>query len=273
MKTILAPVDLTGNDSVALDYAIDLANRFKSRLILVNAYHTPNTQAGMLVNVDEHIRREAEKDMEKLADKVRPKLAEGVVLQTDLRKGDIVPILASYAKRQQAELIVMGTKGSSTVEEIFSGSVTNGLIQRGEIPVLAIPVDAVTKMKPLKKIILAVDGEPITGPEVTRSLVHLAKTYDAHVDVFHKVVDDDVDQPEEKQFELYLEDTPHSYHFQLTEEPINKAINEFREDRGGDLLCMIHRERNFLSRIFHGSRVKKEAFHSEVPLLILHDKA
>ena len=273
MKTIIAPVDLIGSNGVALDYAIELANRFKSRLVLINAYHTPNTQAGMLVNVDEHIRREAEQDMEKLADKVRSRIADGVQLETELRRGDAVPALAGYAKRQKADLIVMGTKGSSAVEEIFSGSVTNGLIQRGDVPVLAIPVDAVPEMKPLEKIIFAVDGAPISGPEVTRSLVHLAKIYEAHIDVFHKVEDDDVDQPEEKQFELYLEDVPHSYHFQLTEEPINKAINEFRADRKSDLLCMIHRERNFLSRIFHSSRVKKEAFNSTVPLLILHDKA
>jgi nucleotide-binding universal stress UspA family protein len=273
MKTIIAPVDLTGSNGVAMDYAIDLANRHTARLILVNAYHTPNTQAGMLVNVDEKIRIEAEKDMKKLAAKVRPQLAEGVELTTDLRRGDIVPALTSYAKRKEADLVIMGTKGSSTIEEIFSGSVTNGLIQRGEMPVLAVPVDATTEMKPFKKIVMAVDGDPLSGPEVTRSLVYLAKTYNAHIDIFHKVMDDDIEEPEEKEFDLFLEDVPHSYHFQLTDEPINAAIQEFCEDHDADLLCMIHRERNLLSRIFRGSRVKKETFNSEVPLLILHDKS
>lgn len=271
MNTILAPVDLTGTNGVALDYAIELANRFRARLVLVNAYYTPNPQAGMLVNIDEHIRREAEKDMEKLVAIVRPKLAAGIEMVAELRRGDIVPALITYAKKQQADLIVMGTKGSSTVEEIFSGSVTNGLIQGGRTPVLAIPVDSVKSMYPFKKIVFAVDGEPISEPAVTRALVELAKIFDANVDIFHKVTDPDIDHPEEKELELYLEGIPHSYHFQLTEEPINEAIQAFREDKNGDLLCMVHRERSFLSRVFRSSRVKKEAFQSQVPLLVLHD--
>ena len=57
-----------------------------------------------------------------------------VVEETDTVEKTII----DYAKKNDIDVIVIGTKGMSAVEEYFFGSVANAVIHRAHCPVFAV---------------------------------------------------------------------------------------------------------------------------------------
>ena len=47
-------------------------------------------------------------------------------------------------------------------------------------------------------------------------------------------------------------------------------INELAKERNASLVISLHKKRGFFSRIFHKSTTKYLAWHSRVPVLVLH---
>ena len=161
----------------------------------------------------------------------------------------------------------MGTQGASGLKEIFMGSMTVGVINKSEVPVLAIPSGY--PYQPLKEITLAIDSEILRTSDVVDPLINLANTYSAHISILHvdktkKVVGVDAG------VDIYLSDVNHSYHL-IKDYNINDGIDRFVLKSDSNLLCMVHRKRGFLDKLFHKSVTDKEAFNSPVPLLALHD--
>jgi len=50
-----------------------------------------------------------------------------------------------------------------------------------------------------------------------------------------------------------------------------EGINAFAEEHQVDLIITIPKRHGFFERLFHKSHTKQLAFHSHVPLIILHD--
>jgi hypothetical protein len=135
---------------------------------------------------------------------------------------------------------------------------------------LVIPEDTILKAP--QNICLALDDQDITSAAVVAPFKKLGKAFNAEVSIFHfnkQYTMTNIDPS----IEEYLSGTEFSIHDQYSnEENVNKAINNYVKNEGIDILAMIRRKRSFLASLFHKSITTKEAFHSPVPLLILHDK-
>ncbi len=68
-----------------------------------------------------------------------------------------------------------------------------------------------------------------------------------------------------------LEGIRHSYHFVQNEDTIN-GLNRFVTLKKADMMVIIPRKHNFLDKMIHESNTKKMAFHTKLPLLVLHEK-
>ncbi len=81
-------------------------------------------------------RRQAEQQLERLVKRARAAgaRASGVVIDT----GGIADQIARFAKRQGADLIVMGTHGHGILARAFLGSVAERVISRASCPVMTI---------------------------------------------------------------------------------------------------------------------------------------
>lgn len=272
MQKILVPTDFSKASENALKYAIDLANRFGSTLTLVNTFKVYST-AGMLISVEAHMKDEAARDMLELVKRVEPLLRDdrGARLETQLAHGDAVPTIAKIADKGKYDLIVMGTHGSSAVEEIFSGSVTNGVIKESKVPVLAIPDDFTYRS--ISRVVLALDAGPISGDHVLKGLRELIRAYQPDIRVFHHLESGEEEEKLHPSVSEQLRDVECSVHYAVDADSVNDSINEFVRSEKADLLCLIHRNRNFWQNLFHTSVTSREAFDSPVPLLVLHDKA
>ncbi len=267
MKKLLVPTDFSQNAACALDYAIDIANRFGSHITVINSYHLAST-ATVMVSVESIMKEDAEAEMAALVEQMRPQLKAGAGIEGKVVRGDAVGCISRTAESGQFDLIIMGTQGASGLKEIFSGSTANGVIKNSGVPVLAIP--AGFTFKPFETIIFAVDESGLASPAPMATLLQLAKSYGAKVRVYHKDTGED-DKGIDPTIDMFLESVEHSFHYELENERMHQSLADFAEDYHADLLCMIRRKRSFLERIFHQSATKREVFQIRIPMLVLQD--
>lgn len=140
MKTILLPVDGSENSTRAVQRAIDLSKESgETKLLLVTAY--PPIASGNVKryfspeDIQSFYREEGEKALspaKALLDKA------GVSYEEEVLVGPVAQTIAEYAKKKNADTIIMGTRGLGTVTGMVLGSVTTKVLSLVEIPVLLV---------------------------------------------------------------------------------------------------------------------------------------
>ncbi len=269
MKIIVVPIDFSTASVQALDYAIQIANRFGSAIQLINGIDDA-AATSIYTDVRNMMRTVAERKLQDLIDEKQDALDNDANIQYGIIRGETVNGICDYAKDCKADLIIMGTQGASGLKEIFIGSVAQGVINSAECPVLVIPPETHT-FTPVK-FALTLDEQELSSQAVVQPVKDLVAAFDAKLEVFHYnkgFVMEHVDP----RIDHYLHDVEFSFHEHYADETdIVKVIDQFVKSEGIDVLTMIRRKRSFWDRLFHTSVTSKEVFHSEVPVLILKEK-
>lgn len=93
----------------------------------------------------------------------------GVAGQHVLRSGHAANEILAYAEAIDAQLIVIGARGSSAVQRIMLGSTSESVATHAHCPVLVVrhPDDPVTSLPPFK-VVCAFDGSPAAQAAVSQ---------------------------------------------------------------------------------------------------------
>ncbi len=138
-KKILVPVDGSDNSLKTLDYAAELASAFGSKITLFNVIAPlPSTvQRYVQVNnlVDE-VKAFGRGVLEDAKQKISEKY--NLDIETDLIYGDPANEICSKAKKEQFELIVIGSRGLNEITSIIMGSVSRRVARHAVCPVLVV---------------------------------------------------------------------------------------------------------------------------------------
>lgn len=142
IKTILVPVDGSEHANKAVVLASDLAQKYDARLIALNVLteagsdrvppelrdyerleHVRLTERSVLDSESERILSDAKLQAQ---EKGAPKV------ETVRRSGDAAAIILEVANDQNADLIVMGSRGLGNVKGLLLGSVSHKVAQLSE---------------------------------------------------------------------------------------------------------------------------------------------
>jgi nucleotide-binding universal stress UspA family protein len=272
MKTLLFPTDFSENSFNALRYALRFARVSSSKVIIFNTYEVPHSHAGMLKSIRDIMKNDAEEGLNEVQLKIEQEnLAEGIEYETMIREGNLVSQIKYVIEKNKINLIIMGTKGASGIEEVLIGSNTVDVVKNVKIPVLAIPENV--NYKKIDKIVFAVDYKRIEDPARLDPLIELAKSADAEIQILNVSKDgtDTSGSGEAKKFSTYLGEVNHSYKT-VKNSDIVEGITHFIYKNETDLLVMIIRKHNLFNALFHTSITRQLAFQTTVPLLVLHEK-
>jgi nucleotide-binding universal stress UspA family protein len=125
-RSIVVGTDGSNPADEAVRQATDLASREGARLIFVTAYPDPQiirermTGGAHTETVD--LRRVADAVLKRAADEA---LAKGVEVETHAREGVPAEVIIAVAHEQQAELIVVGSRGLTGLKRYLLGSVSS----------------------------------------------------------------------------------------------------------------------------------------------------
>ncbi len=265
MQKIIVPTDFSTLARQALHYAIQLANHFDAEVHLLHFYEV-RSRAGMLMNIRDFMRRDAEDNLAQEVAAVKTRMLPHAGLVARAVEGPTVDSIIAYAGSVKADMIVMGTQGASGLREIFLGTNAAGVLRKSKFPVLVIPRDC--EYHPFRKVGLAIDDEILLHADILQPLLNIAKEYKAPIDLLHVDAPQGATKVLDPGYELAMEGTLHQSH-RIANDNIHAGLKELVEEHKIDLLGMIRRQRSFIERLFQGSRTRREAFDSEVPLLIL----
>lgn len=275
MKTLLVPTDFSDNASNALYYAAALAAHCEGRLVLLHAIALDVVELpGNPFDLKPDMRLEAYflAKLEHLASKVRVK--HGVRLQVETRvvHGNILDHLNKVVMSEQADLVVMGTKGAGSLVKKLMGTNTASYIKQAICPVLAIPVSA--WYQDLKKIAYASDFETIeTG--FLKQLFHFARPLHLDVCIFNVKSEDQLDLVPDSQILGQIKRAFPDEHYSIAQmkgRHVVAGIQAFIKDNHMDILALSVHRPDFLEKLFHSSVSESLAFQTTIPVLTLPEK-
>jgi nucleotide-binding universal stress UspA family protein len=143
VKRILTPIDRSGYNEKILAYAISLGKAWGAELTAVHVFDPGLGIPGGRVKEkelerEEEAKREAEILLVQLIDPLARK--EGVNIRKEVveESDSVAKSIIDYAKKNDMDVIVIGTRGMTAVEGFFLGSVANNVIHRAHCPVFAI---------------------------------------------------------------------------------------------------------------------------------------
>jgi nucleotide-binding universal stress UspA family protein len=145
----LVPVDGSINSMKAIDYAVDLAEKYKGELIALHVLYSQTgfafhkeTVAGTITSsslndLNLEAKQEAEKgfkEINKRAEKMNVQIKTEVVFTVI----SIVEGILTYAEKENIDLIIIGSKGKSGWKKLIVGSVASGISTYAHCPVLIV---------------------------------------------------------------------------------------------------------------------------------------
>ena len=138
MKNILVPIDFSDCSENALYMAASVAKKIGASLHLV---HTLNMHDSFLLDSEDDALRAAPYILameKKFAKYIKKPFLEGVEVGYFVRQKSVYQEIAGVIDEVEADLVIMGSHGTSGLQEFFVGSNTQKVVRNSEVPVMVI---------------------------------------------------------------------------------------------------------------------------------------
>jgi nucleotide-binding universal stress UspA family protein len=270
IKCIAVPTDYSASADVALDYAIEMAKKFNSKLALIHVLEE-GAYAGIFSPSDktEYVLREkAQLRLQEEAHRLEKEY--GIKVSQQVRSGRIYDQIIEAASDADADIIIMGTHGVSGWAEFFAGSNAFRVVTQSACPVLTIQGHA--KNGGFKNIILPMDRTPETRQKV-RYAAELAKKYGATIHIGSMLLDDSKEvrfdfAKKTKQITDYLnrEGIAHEENTLVGDNLATMTMN-YAESKRGDLVVIMTEQEYNLTGFLMGPFAQQIVNHCKIPVL------
>lgn len=291
LTTIIVGYDLSGPSDLALERAIGIAQLHRAKMVLVHAQaseapgaEVDNALLAQLGEVSAAIRAE---EAVRLADKLAEIQALDLPAAVISRIGAPDEVLAAAAHDENAELIVIGTHGHSSVARFLLGSVANATVRRAPCDVLVVrgqPVRA-----PFTRPLVATDFSPaankalgnamsVLAPGTKLTVVHAwqlpagswGATLLGQARFPWSTVRDAVLAAARTQADKVVAEHGGAFEVELVQGPPAHVITETAERAGHDLIVVgAHGNRGF-RRLLLGSVAESTVLHAHCSVLVVH---
>lgn len=276
---ILVPIDFSNTAQKALYYALWFADHYEAEIELLNVIYPEAEPLDFPVMVTRMTQKKVEASKTRMQDFVKTHLAKVQVIhplkhdpkiEYDVEVGIPGRLIASIARRDEVDLIIMGTQGEhSKVEQIF-GSVAMHSLDKAPCSILIVPEHA--QVERLDKVVYAVDltdADPYHIWEVGK----LLRPFNIILRVVHVREKTNEDHPLSlgdlrRFFQEHAPALQVEFH-EIIGKKVTDELVELTENWEADLLVMQKQERGFFEGLFHKSKTREAALHASTPLLVL----
>lgn len=280
MKNILLPTDFSKNSLNAAKFAIELFKEEECIFHLLNTYTPTIVHSRFMATtihggiLEDNVRSESERGLEELLNQINtyykyPQHSFRSVSSFNLLTEEIKELVEA----EDIDFIVTGTKGSSGFDEVFLGSNTVRIIKavRG-CPILAVPEDF-EYVKPME-IGFPTNFKRNFNVEVIEPLLEMTAKFGATINIMHINEEEKLSKYQESNKDILLEyvsSVSNCLHRMPYFASKSDVIEFFIKEYGIQLLALVHYRHGFLEELVREPVVKRIAFHTPIPLLVLPD--
>ena len=276
---ILFPIDFSSPSANAFRYAVRLADHIDASIDILHVVF-PEVESVdypvFVANATETRLESAREQLKMFIDEVltalKPVLKNEPVVSLDLEIGTAVHCICSAVKRNEIDLIILGSRGEnrSGIDKLI-GSVAAAVVSKASCPVMVIPGDA--QFRAIQNMTYATDVLDSDPFEIWRTQ-ELLKPFSSNIELVHINLKKDGDSKAWEKMEMmktfFAERIPsirvNIHH--IFGKSLQTELDEFIKTHDTDLLVMSQVHHGFWDRIFFKSNTKSMALHTRVPLLI-----
>lgn len=276
IERILVPTDFSDTAQNAMRYALWFASHYGAEIHVLHTVYPEHVQmdlptysAQATADKVEAAKAAMQAFVSTAREKVRPlNLPDKPSVTTDVIVGSAAGVIADYAKENEVDLIIMGTREQHHALERVFGSVTTALIRKSPTAVMAIP--AHVNPKDINTVGYATDlseDDPLHIWECGKVL----EPFNPFIYVVHVHTPDQKAPLKMQRVEDFFADNAPALQISFHEvegEDVDSELNEFVDTHHLDLLIMHTRRRNIFERLSHKSHTKWMALYGSVPILI-----
>lgn len=278
MEQILIPTDFSATARNAVEYARLFFSGTPCQFLLVNTY-TPefvNSRVMALTHhgadEEDHMQLESEEGLRRLLGEL--KLSGDYPEFRYLTRSSFNLLTEEIRQQLQyntIDWVVSGTSGASGLKEVFLGSNTVRILQTAsDFPVLVVPREA--RVAPPAKVGFVTDfARPLTGYLLDR-IRRVVKRFNSRLEIMHIGFEKDFDSIREfHRQQLFYELSGLNPTMKWVRPEPGKAnvIQNYVEDSDIGLLVMVRNDHHPVEEWLREPVVKRLAFHTDIPFLIL----
>ncbi|MEJ2635731.1 MAG: universal stress protein [Calditrichia bacterium] len=191
IKKILVPLDFSEFSEKALEYAIELAEKFEAALTLFHAVLLFQDDIGEEQRLQEYenwIKKRENRLINQMENSRQKAARRGIDVQTIMIRGiSSADVILDHVNDNPFDLIVMGTHGRSGLKHILQGSVAEKVVRMSPVPVLTIH-RSVTQFQ-VNKILVPLDFS-FNCKDATDYALSLAKKFKSTLEFIHIIEQD-----------------------------------------------------------------------------------
>lgn len=270
MKRILVPTDFSDHAEKALKAAAFIAKKNKCEIFLLHLLELPHqmidsfTESNHIPEVMLFVKK-ANETLQKIKEQ---SFLDGIPVHASVQFERAFSGILSFNKKNKIDLIIMGSHGTSGIEEILIGSNTEKVVRLSEIPVLVIKKDF-SELK-FKNIVFASDfSKEIRKP--FKKMIEFAKIFDANLFLVmictpnsfkttltaEKVMGDFIADFDLPNYSIHL----------FNDANIENGITNFSKTIDADLIGLCTHGRTGLAHFFNGSISEDLVNHTNKPVI------
>lgn len=282
MERILIPTDFSRAAGNATDYALSFFKGCGCTFQFLNTY-TPDFINSRVMAVtpitgmeEDHMQRRSEEGLQYLVERLERDFPNSGNTYETISSFSLLPEeIRERVAVGQTDLIVSGTTGATGLKEVFMGSNTVRILRAASTcPVLVVPEESAFKEP--AKIGFATDfNRPFTGAQL--DLIHFFVTrFQTELHIVHIGTEDalnSLQQFHKKELFLELELLNPTMQWVGAETSKVSDLQRVIAESGIDLLILIRNERSPVEELLREPVVKRMAFHTPIPLLVLPQAA
>lgn len=268
MKRILVPTDFSLQAENALKVAVELAKRNDSKIIILHSMEMPvhlaTTDKGSLPEALYFVKL-AEKHFTELLEKP---YIEHAHVTTKIGQGELYDDINETVKKDDIDLIIMGSHGASGFKEMFIGSNTEKVVRTSDIPVLVIKND-----RPefeIKDFVFATDFSPECKTTLKKAQ-DFAESFNATLHLLYVNTPSGFKTTREakEMMEVFIKGSGlTNYTLNIYNDlSVEKGILGFAMDSQAQLIGMSTHGRKGISHFFNGSISEDLVNHANMPVI------
>ncbi|WP_264565625.1 universal stress protein [Flavobacterium sp. N3904] len=270
MKRILIPTDFSKYANQAIEVGAQIAKKNNCEIVLINMLELPthmNDAVSGETSIPEIMlfKRKAEEMLKSIKDR---DYLQGITITEVVRLDSAYEGISNYSNNNDIDLIIMGSHGTSGIEEILIGSNTEKVVRLSKIPVLVIKKEV--KDFDVRTILFASDfSEEIKKP--FQKFLAVTKFFDAKLNLVMICTPNSfkstlVAEKIMKDFVAEFEMPEHTLNI-YNDTNIEKGISNYSNRIDADLIGICTHGRTALTHFFNGSVTEDLVNHISRPVI------
>jgi|TARA_R110000737_G_scaffold327084_2_gene341109 nucleotide-binding universal stress UspA family protein len=273
---IYYPTDFSKCAENAFKYALQMAKATKSDIEIIHEIDVRAGSSASMISKDamgmvSMLEDDAKVKLEQLVERLKD---EGVESTSKIIFGDKLSYYLKNNPSMANKMVVMGTKGTGSVENRLFGSKTHKIIREIDFPVLVVPIEA--QFDGISDILFAADYSTMNAGQF-KQLTDIGTYFHSNIHAVHVMESEEKEEisalAEEIENGIRKNTDYTQLDFQmLYATNIEERLQTMIHEDNISLLVMVTKKRSFFERFFGTSLTKQMVYHTHVPMLVFQKK-